>query len=287
MLSPWKVLNTARRRVPVVDFALGAAGVSAAAAIIIGFLGYSRATFIIFGAMILGMLLLMICARLMSARSKPIIMAGLMLIWAVALFFITFLVFTATAVAIKWPNVWASLLLGEPTPAFTAKPKICLPEDQKLASGSCGHPEGNYIVTNVPWGDAEGGLNVRERPDLSSVSIGTIPAHTTDLIVGNCKSGWCSVKCKNLQGWSKDRYLALRSSSLHAVTGVDKNSPHGLILRNGPDKICSAIESIPYDGRDIVLHSCQSGAIGAPAWCLVTYKGVSGWTPSRFLRHEQ
>jgi SH3 domain-containing protein len=62
-------LNTARRAVPVVDFALGAAGVAAAAAIVVGFLGYSRATFIIFGG-----------ARLLSVRSDPILVAGIAMV---------------------------------------------------------------------------------------------------------------------------------------------------------------------------------------------------------------
>lgn len=104
------VLQLARQAVPAVDYALGAAGVAAAAAVVTTFLGRGQATLIILGAMLVAMLLLFAFASLVSAKSKAAVRAGVMLLWAVTLFFCVFLVFTVTAVAFEWPRAWASLL---------------------------------------------------------------------------------------------------------------------------------------------------------------------------------
>lgn len=118
-LSAFSVLNAARKAVPAVKFALGAAGIAVAGAIVMAFLGNGRASFIIFGAMIVAMLLLFVFARLVSAKSTWAVKAtGTVLIWAVTIFFCTFLLFTVTAVAAGWPSTWVRMLgLPEPTPA--------------------------------------------------------------------------------------------------------------------------------------------------------------------------
>lgn len=108
--SPLAILNAARRAVPAVDFALGAAGIAAAGAIIVGLLGDGRAAVIILGGVFIAMLLLFAFARLVAAQNRSAILAGVVLLWAVTLFFCTFLLFTTTAVAVGWPPAWASLL---------------------------------------------------------------------------------------------------------------------------------------------------------------------------------
>jgi hypothetical protein len=109
-LSPWDILNAARSAVPAVDYALGAAGIAAAGAIVIGLLGNGRAAIIISGAMFVAMILLFAFARLVSSQNPGIIQAGIVLLWMVTIFFGIFLVFTTTAVAIDWPPAWATIL---------------------------------------------------------------------------------------------------------------------------------------------------------------------------------
>src|SRR5713226_3256703 len=77
--SPLAILNAARKAVPAVNYALGAAGIAAAAAIIIGFLGQGQATFIILGAMLVAMLLLFAFAQLVRSKSDAIVKAGIAL----------------------------------------------------------------------------------------------------------------------------------------------------------------------------------------------------------------
>jgi hypothetical protein len=109
-LSPMEILNAARRAVPAVDYALGAAGVAAAGAIVIGLLGKGRASIIIVGGMLVAMMLLFVFARLVSSQNPAITNAGVVLLWVITLFFSTFLVFTTTAVAFEWPSAWAAVL---------------------------------------------------------------------------------------------------------------------------------------------------------------------------------
>lgn len=105
-----KVLFSARSAVPAVDYALGIAGVAAAAALVTAFLGNGRITFIIVGAMLVAMVLLFVFSRLVVAKSRSIVRAGILLLWTTTLFFCTFLLLTVTAVAIAWPPTWAKFL---------------------------------------------------------------------------------------------------------------------------------------------------------------------------------
>lgn len=115
--SPWKVLMAAREAVPAVDYALGTAGIAAAGSIVTAFLGKGKVSIIIFGAMLVAMVLLFVFARLVASTSPMITYAGYFLTWAVVLFFVTFLVFTATAMAIGQPTIWAGVLgVGKPSP---------------------------------------------------------------------------------------------------------------------------------------------------------------------------
>jgi hypothetical protein len=115
--SPWKVLLAARKAVPAVDYALGTAGIAAAGAIVTAFLGKGKVSIIIFGAMLVAMTLLFVFARLVTSTSLMITYAGYFLTWAVVLFFVTFLVFTAMAMAIGQPVIWAGVLgVNRPSP---------------------------------------------------------------------------------------------------------------------------------------------------------------------------
>jgi hypothetical protein len=98
-----------------VDYALGAAGVAVAGAIVTYFIGKEKASFIILGGMLVAMVLLFVFARLVSAKSQAATNAGIVLLWAVTTFFCIFLLFTATAFAFGWPIRWSTFLgVSEP-----------------------------------------------------------------------------------------------------------------------------------------------------------------------------
>jgi hypothetical protein len=105
-----KVLCSARQAVPAVDYALGVAGIAAAAALVTAFIGSTRTTLIILGAMLIAMILLFVFARLVAARNRTTVRAGVFLLCSVVAFFCAFLLFTITAVAISWPPAWVSVL---------------------------------------------------------------------------------------------------------------------------------------------------------------------------------
>jgi hypothetical protein len=121
-LSPMHVLDAARKAVPAVDYALGAAGVAAAGAIIVSFLGNGRGAVIVLSGMLVAMILLFVFARLLAAKNKATTQAALALMWMVVVFFGIFLAFTVTAIAFKVPLGWVQVLgLEDPVPVFDRK----------------------------------------------------------------------------------------------------------------------------------------------------------------------
>jgi hypothetical protein len=109
-LSPMAVLDEARKAVPAVNYALGVAGVAAAAAIVTAFVGRGTGGMIVVGSAFVGMILLFVFSRLVISPSPSIQFAGVVLVWIVLVFFGTFLVLTATAVIFTKPCNWAQFL---------------------------------------------------------------------------------------------------------------------------------------------------------------------------------
>jgi hypothetical protein len=110
VMSPIAILDKARKAVPAVNFALGVAGIAAATAIVVGFIGHTAASLVLFALIFIGMVLLFIFSTLINSRSSSNKLAGEVLVWAVMIFFVVFLAFTTTAVAAGWPCNWAQLL---------------------------------------------------------------------------------------------------------------------------------------------------------------------------------
>jgi SH3-like domain-containing protein len=222
----------------------------------------------------------------------------------IAIWFCRFIAALFVAICLTFVTSWAfdkpkpfACLISPMSPcrSFDILPPIqqagdvCLKPDEHLAVASCGEAEGNYVVTNVRSDDSDRGLHVREKPDIKSTSWGVLKPNTTELAVGTCSSGWCPVQCKGqgLKGWSRDRYLSLRSGVTFTVTGISQAAT-GLALRNGPAQTCSAVDSIPSDGSNVIIHSCQESPIGTTQtqWCLVTYEKRSGWVPLANLTRQ-
>jgi uncharacterized protein YraI len=185
----------------------------------------------------------------------------------------------------KPPRCLINLVNGCAPPVIPTAGPTCLKADEKPSSGSCERPEGNFIVTNVRWDDPDHGLHVRASPAPGGISMGILPPNATEVVVGTCASGWCPVQCKNIKGYSSERYLRLRLSATYSVIGLSKGDT-GLVIRNGPDETCSAVQSIPPEGRDVVLHICQLSPIDESRWCLVTYDKRSGWVPAENLQRQ-
>ena len=108
--DPIEVLNSARKAVPAVNYALGVAGIAAAAALVAAFTGNSRAAVIIVGLVFVAMVLLFVFATLVRAKSAAIRRAAEFLLWAVLLFFASFLVLTVSAFSIGEPCNWAKVV---------------------------------------------------------------------------------------------------------------------------------------------------------------------------------
>ncbi len=110
ILSPIAILDKARQAVPAVNYALGLAGVAAAAAIVTALVGRGTGGVIVIGSSFVGMILLFVFSRLVVSASPSIQFGGIVLVWVIIMFFSTFLVFTTTAVVFTWPCNWAQFL---------------------------------------------------------------------------------------------------------------------------------------------------------------------------------
>jgi hypothetical protein len=139
-LSPLKVLNTARKAVPAVDYALGVAGVAIAAGIVSAAVGVEKTGVVILAGTFIAMILLFLFARLAAANSPSIHLAGTVMLWIVLLFFGAFLMFTISAFVIQQPRSWA-VFIGVPMgDSVTSVPKFESDSDDgqlKLAKWFC------------------------------------------------------------------------------------------------------------------------------------------------------
>lgn len=286
------IIGAARRRVPAVDYALGAAGIAAAGALVIGILGHGRAAAIILGGMLAAMFLLLLFDQLARTKTPAIMTAGISLMWAISIFFILFLIFTTTAVAFKWPIIWFDMLFGE----GLRKVSVCLEATEQLTVFSCGggQDDDTYVIANVPLSDVEGGLNIRASPSVVAPKLGLIPSNGIDIrSLGSCELSWCPVQCNQIKGWAHAEYLRTRRAALRAVAPLPATQPESTVprnieppvlrIRNGPDHSCGVVATIPQSARNIIAHSCQPSPIGGMSWCEVTFNNTSGWVPENTL----
>jgi hypothetical protein len=109
-MNPLDLLARARKAVPFLDFAFGVVGLSAAAALIGILTGHSKLSIIAIALVFIGSVVLYGVAGLATAPNKSSRAAGQVLLWAVILFFLTFLGFTVSAFAVGYPCNWADFL---------------------------------------------------------------------------------------------------------------------------------------------------------------------------------
>ncbi|WP_141502422.1 hypothetical protein [Rhizobium sp. J15] len=166
-LDPIKLLNEAREAVPAVNYALALAGLAASASIIIGLIGNSRTAILIVGLVFIGMVLIFLFSSLITAKTPIVALAGTILVWAILLFFLSFLLFTVTAFAAGFPCHWARIL------GLTAQCN----DSRKLASKIS--VDGN-VVEPYSGGPSEPNPGCQERRATSCVT----PQHGGELITG-------------------------------------------------------------------------------------------------------
>jgi hypothetical protein len=109
--QPLGILREAIQAVPSVKYALGVAGIAAAAAIVTTLLGgQSRLAIISISFVVVGMFVLFLFSSLITSGSSAAKSAGITLMWATTIFVIIFMVFTTTVVASGYPCNWAEFL---------------------------------------------------------------------------------------------------------------------------------------------------------------------------------
>lgn len=90
-------------------------------------------------------------------------------------------------------------------PAKAGPPSTCGPRG----------PGVHYVVRNVDPADV---LNVRERPDWKSTTVGSLPPDATGILGGptHTRAGatpWRHVTCGKVSGWVNDRFLSVETAS--------------------------------------------------------------------------
>lgn len=268
----------ARRTVPAVDFSIGAGCIATLGALILGFLGYARTSFVIFGAMVVAMALTIMASRTLVGRSPTLALAGRVILWAVAVLFLGFLVVAASAWTFKAPPFMVSLL------GIDEESAVCSSDAVIKEAFSCGF--GDYVVQNIRLNDDDHGLWIRDMADMSGLKEMLLPPNAAGVSVAPCDASaqWCKVQCNGKSGWSKRIYLGPRSQATRVVTGLNPNDARGLDVRIAPDPTCRPVGTV-LNRREVILHGCQPNHADGhgPTWCLITDNNVSGWIPDGYL----
>jgi uncharacterized protein YraI len=163
-----------------------------------------------------------------------------------------------------------SVLANLPSPPKDAKPPR-----------ACAQPVGSHVIVNVPWQDSDNGLLLRAAPNMRAAVLSVIPANAVGLIVSACSDGWCEIEYNCQKGYAGSKYVADRKSQFRNVSGVSSTDPDGLNIRSGPGASFPKVRSIPYNGKQVIVHNCQQ--ISNASWCLITYENNSGWVSARYL----
>ena len=138
--------------------------------------------------------------------------------------------------------------------------------------------QGDYVVSDVHWGDEAGGLVLRSSPN--GTPIGVIPGTATGVSIVDCPGEkWCEVRYKCITGWAFYKYLSPQRARLRVIQGVDSN--RGLEVRSTPEPNAEPIGTIAANAQDVVVHVCQD--VLSDKWCEVSEGRLAGWVPEKFV----
>jgi hypothetical protein len=175
--SPLAILDKARKAVPAVNFALGVAGIAAAAAIVSWLVGKNNSSIILLSSSFVGMILLFIFSKLVVSAAPSIQFAGVVLVWLVLVFFATFLLFTTTAFVLAWPCNWAEVLGVTTNCSLVANRKAIDPIYTGYSSPELGvtviFPNNIFTLDNTERKERK--LVLRDRDGQSIVNITRMP----------------------------------------------------------------------------------------------------------------
>ena len=106
--AQWRIIDEARRKVPVVNLALAVAAFAACASIALFFFGDRRVAVLATALVFVGAVLIFLFAQLATTTSS--LYAAQFLLWSVLLFFTSFLGLTVSACAVGQPCNWAQFI---------------------------------------------------------------------------------------------------------------------------------------------------------------------------------
>jgi hypothetical protein len=218
-LSPLEVLNSARKAVPAVDYALGVAGVAAAGSIIGTFVGYGHSSAIVLGGTLVSMVLLFVFGALVKSRSPLISPAGVILLYSVILFFCAFLFFTISAVATGWPDIWLRTLNLDDhdlaVPKYLSQIQDAELRLRKVDDFAWVYVNGNAVIDRAIYGEAAGWTPFRQFLKAGSNEI--------RVVIRNGQYGGCgaeldvSINGKPVDSFARAWYLPTERASVNGL----------------------------------------------------------------------
>jgi hypothetical protein len=157
LADPFKVISAAIAEVPAVRFALGLAGVAAAASVVGTFVGSGSAAIVTMVAMLLGMLCLYIVSVITTGGEvKPLPLHAAVVLWAVTLFMCAMLSLLTTALAFGWPDHFARTIHLETSiyAGLTSSPAKGDRQTSHISGNDCksdGPPVTLYVTATPGW----------------------------------------------------------------------------------------------------------------------------------------
>lgn len=85
-------------------------------------------------------------------------------------------------------------------------------------------------------------------------------------------------------GVQESRLLPPDMPPFFMVTGISRGS--SLRLRREPNLRSAVVAHIPFNARGIRNLGCQEGIPSRQRWCLVEYKGMTGWAFGGYLKED-
>lgn len=199
VFDPVKILNDARQAVPAVDWALGVGGVAAVGAIIAGLTGNNQAAIVVIGLIFLAMILLFAFATLIQLKHPAIRLSGIVLLWAVIIFFVVFLGFTVSSVATGEPCSWARVI--------------------QVRSTEC--PAGNTALETDPILSEVRKLSTEENANLRNATAAVVRYLGSDDYAPRDQLAVADALVDMLSGQALDRLSATqRASAIAALTAI-------------------------------------------------------------------
>ncbi|MCG6206043.1 caspase family protein [Rhodopseudomonas sp. HC1] len=184
----------------------------------------------------------------------------------------------------------------QPEPAQPSSPRpaepVTLPNASPSMTPAALPPRGFRVLDGI----SEGILNMRSGPGTGHPIVVAIPAGSTGVFKGRCRSPddggrnpWCEVEWRGRAGWVSSRSIVetsgddaappqASSRARRVFRVLDSVSQGVLHVRAGPGTAHPALFSIPAGTSGVEVGRCRKSEDGGRApWCEVEWGGRSGW----------